>query len=138
MLAGILKNAIENTPDEGRIEISVDALENEVRVEFRDYGIGITAENQRNIFAGFFHTRDTNDYSSKNPYDFYAGGAGLDLLRIKVFSEIFGFSVNFESTRCKYIPADTDLCDGKISGCPYIKDKSDCLGVRRQYFFDYI
>jgi K+-sensing histidine kinase KdpD len=127
VLEGLLKNAVENTPDEGRIEISAAEFDNGVRVEFRDYGIGITSENQKNIFGGFFHTHDTDFYSSKHPYDFYAGGAGLDLLRIKVFSEIFGFSVNLESTRCKFIALDTDLCQGKISECPYIKERADCL-----------
>ena len=127
VLAGLLKNAVENTPDEGRIEISVAECGNDVRLEVRDYGIGITAENQKNIFGGFFHAQDTSVYSSKQPYDFLAGGAGLDLLRIKVFSEIFGFSVNFTSTRCKFIPADTDLCQGKISACPYINERAECL-----------
>ena len=127
VLEGLLKNAVENTPDEGRIEITVDKIEEGVRVEFRDYGIGITDANQKNIFSGFFHTRDTNFYTSKKPYDFYAGGAGLDLLRTKVFSEIFGFSVQFESERCKFIPRDTDLCEGKISACPFVKKRADCL-----------
>ncbi len=127
VLAGLLKNAVENTPDGGRIEISVIASDNVIRVEFRDFGIGITPENQKNIFGGFFHTRDTDLYASKNPYEFNAGGAGLDLLRMKVFSEIFGFSVGLESRRCKFIPLDTDICEGKISACPFIKAKADCL-----------
>ena len=127
MLEGLLKNAVENTPDEGRIEISVAEYDNDIRVEVHDYGIGITSENRNNIFSGFYHTHDTNFYSSKHPYDFYAGGSGLDLLRMKVFSEIFGFSVNLESTRCKYIPLDSDICQGKISACPYIKERADCL-----------
>jgi hypothetical protein len=46
---------------------------------------------------------------------------------MKVFSEIFGFSVGHESRRCKFIPLDTDLCEGKISACPFIKAKADCL-----------
>jgi len=127
VLEGLLKNAVENTPDEGRIEISVAESGHDVRVEVRDYGIGITTENQKNIFGGFFHTHDTSFYASKNPYDFLAGGAGLDLLRLKVFSEIFGFSVSFESRRCKFIPADTDFCKGKISACPYIDERAECL-----------
>jgi len=127
VLEGLLKNAVENTPDEGRIEISVAQAGNDARVEVRDYGVGITAENRKNIFGGFFHAHDTSFYSSKHPYDFLAGGAGLDLLRIKVFSEIFGFSVNFESKRCQFIPSDSDFCPGKISACPHIHEKAECL-----------
>ena len=45
-----------------------------------DYGVGITAENQKHIFEGFFVTRDTMAYSSQRPFDFNAGGKGADLL----------------------------------------------------------
>ncbi|MEJ2730975.1 MAG: hypothetical protein P8185_21135 [Deltaproteobacteria bacterium] len=67
------------------------------------------------------------NYSSKKPCDFNAGGAGLDLLRIKMFAERSGFTVDVESTRCQYIPLDTDQCPGKISDCNHIKDRSGCL-----------
>lgn len=124
---GLLKNAIENTPDGGKIEVSLKGADQEIRIDFRDYGIGISPQNQRLIFHGFFHTQDTMNYSSKRPYEFNAGGAGSDLLRTKVFSERFGFSVEFESTRCGFIPHDTDECPGRISNCPFITAKSDCF-----------
>jgi signal transduction histidine kinase len=125
--AGLLKNAIENTPDEGRIEVRSRVANDGLFVEFRDYGVGITNENQGMIFGGFFHTQDTSCYSSKEPYAFNAGGAGADLLRIKVFSERCGFSVGFESNRCHVLPGDTDQCPGRISRCPNIRDKSECV-----------
>ena len=58
MLEGLLKNAAENTPNGGRIEISVAESTNGVRAEVRDYGIGITAENQKNILSGSILTVD--------------------------------------------------------------------------------
>ncbi len=124
---GLLKNAIENTPNEGKIEVKLTSTDDEIRVDFRDYGIGISPQNQKLIFHGFFHTQDTMNYSSKRPYQFNAGGAGSDLLRAKVFSERFGFSIGFESTRCPFIPRDTDECPGSISNCPFIQTKSDCI-----------
>jgi signal transduction histidine kinase len=124
---GLLKNAIENTPDGGKIEVSLRGTDQEIRIDFHDYGIGISPQNQRLIFHGFFHTQDTMNYSSKRPYRFNAGGAGSDLLRTKVFSERYGFSVEFESTRCRFIPHDTDECPGIISNCPFIKTRSDCF-----------
>ena len=124
---GLLKNAIENTPDEGKIEIRAASKDDEIRIEVKDYGVGITEENQKLIFGGFFHTQDTDLYSSKRPYEFNAGGTGSDLLRIKSFSEQFGFSVDFESTRCRFIPADNDRCSGKISTCQFIKNESECF-----------
>jgi hypothetical protein len=96
-------------------------------LEVRDYGVGVTAVNSPLIFGGFFHTQDTDLYSSKRPYQFNAGGAGADLLRIKVFSERFGFTVDFQSTRCPFIPEDTDLCPGRISNCSFVSDRQGCL-----------
>jgi signal transduction histidine kinase len=123
---GLLKNAIENTPDEGTIEIIAREENDEIEIAFHDYGVGITPQNQQMIFGGFFHTQDTGLYSSKRPYEFRAGGSGSDLLRIQCFSERFGFSVDFQSTRCKFIPNDTDMCPGKISQCKFITKKPEC------------
>ena len=127
--SGLLKNAIENTPDEGKIKINANAVNGAIGIDFHDYGIGITPQNQKMIFGGFFHTQNTEFYSSKTPYEFNAGGAGSDLLRIKTFSERHGFSVDFKSTRCKFLPDDTDICTGRISACPFTKDKADCFSL---------
>jgi len=124
---GLLKNAIENTPDQGLIEIAVTKKNGEIRIEFHDTGVGITSENQKMIFGGFFHTQDTMLYSSKRPYEFNAGGTGSDLLRIKIFSERLGFFVEFESSRCKFIPSDREACPGRVSACHFITEKSQCL-----------
>jgi signal transduction histidine kinase len=125
--SGILRNAVENTPDQGRIEVTAKIEGDQMVIHFRDFGTGITAENQRLIFTGFFHTQDTNYYSTKAPYDFNAGGSGADLLRAKVFSERYGFEIDFESTRCSYIPEDIDECPGQISLCQFIGNRSDCF-----------
>jgi signal transduction histidine kinase len=123
---GVLRNAIENTPDEGRVEVTTRLDDTHLVVEVRDFGTGITPENQKLIFTGFFHTQETDHYSTKTPYAFNAGGSGADLLRAKVFSERYGFSIGFESTRCAFIPEDTDECPGRISRCPFIDDVSGC------------
>ncbi len=124
--SGLLKNAVENTPELGKIEISALKEKNKISIVFRDTGTGITEQNLKHIFMGFFHTQDTGMYSSKRPYEFNAGGSGSDLLRIKVFSEKYGFSVKAESIRCRYIPNDSDLCPGRISECPFISDPEFC------------
>jgi signal transduction histidine kinase len=125
--SGLLKNAIENTPDEGRIEVSLKAAKTTARIEVQDYGVGVTEQNQELILGGFFHTQDTIAYSTKKPYDFNAGGSGSDLLRAKVFSERCGFSIAFESTRCIHSPADSDECPGRISRCPKVKSREECF-----------
>jgi signal transduction histidine kinase len=127
--SGILRNAIENTPDQGQVEVSASRAGRSVTIRFRDYGVGITPENQHLIFTGFFHTLDTNYYASKEPYQFNAGGTGADLLRAKVFSERYGFSIEFESTRCRHIPEDTQVCLGRISECQFVRGKAECLST---------
>jgi signal transduction histidine kinase len=124
---GLLKNAIENTPDQGIIEINATKKNGKIRIEFRDTGVGITSENQKLIFGGFFHTQDTMLYSSKKPYEFNAGGTGSDLLRIKTFSERLGFTVEFTSSRCKFIPIDREVCPGRISECHFITEEAECF-----------
>ena len=125
--SGLLKNAIENTPDEGKIEVSAQRDGNEIQIDIQDCGVGITPQNQNMIFGGFFHTQDTEAYSSKRPYEFNAGGSGSDLLRVKSFSERYGFSIDFNSTRCKFIPNDIDICPGRISDCQFVTEKSECF-----------
>ncbi|MFH1490038.1 MAG: PAS domain S-box protein [Pseudomonadota bacterium] len=124
---GLLRNAIENTPDEGKIKVIVRPLGEGSVFVVDDCGIGITEDNQRRIFEGFFTTHETMAYSSKRPFDFNAGGKGADLLRMKIFGERYNFKLNMESSRCRFIPKESDVCPGKISECRHCKDKSDCF-----------
>jgi signal transduction histidine kinase len=127
MLTGLLKNAIENTPDEGVIRIALERKTHWIQLKFTDFGIGVTRENQRRLFDGLFHTLDTDLYGSKKPYDFGAGGKGLDLLRTKVYSKRFGFEISVASQRCLYLPTDRDLCPGRISRCLHCSVPEDCF-----------
>ena len=125
--SGLLKNAIENSPDEGRIEVSATMDDTAVRVDVCDHGVGISRKNRKEIVSGFFHTQDTAMYSSKRPYQFNAGGTGTDLLRMKIFARRFGFSIDCESNRCTYLSHDDDSCPGKISDCSPINVPEGCL-----------
>ncbi len=126
ILFGMIKNAIENTPDEGKIQIRTYKADNNIVIDCIDYGIGITRENQEQIFGGFFHTQETEMYSTKKPFAFNAGGAGIDLLRTKILSEQFGYTLDFVSKRCDFIILDSDQCPGNIYMCPHIKNKEEC------------
>jgi signal transduction histidine kinase len=95
---GLLRNAIEATPDDGAVAVDLKQVDGYVRLEVRDTGVGIGPELQRQLFFGFVHAGDTDSYSSGRPYDFGAGGQGLDLQRIKLFSERHGFRLQFTST----------------------------------------
>jgi signal transduction histidine kinase len=127
IIMGILKNAIENTPNEGIVRIVLEQKSDWIMLKVIDFGVGITKENQKHLFDGLFHTLDTELYTSKKPYDFGAGGKGLDLLSIKTYGQRFGFDISVESQRCTHIPTDRDLCLGKISECPHCRTRNDCL-----------
>jgi PAS domain S-box-containing protein len=124
---GLLKNAIENTPDGGVVVLKTRENRSEIRVEIMDFGVGITEENQKNLFWGFFHTQDTKHYSTKKPCEFNAGGCGGDLLRMKLFADRCGFSISFKSRRCKYIPLSEQFCPGSIAKCGFIRSSQDCM-----------
>ncbi len=126
IIDGLVKNAVENTPDEGKIEVIVRERDGGSELLVRDYGVGIIEEDQRRIFEGFFATQDTMAYSSKRAFDFNAGGKGADLLRMKIFSERYGFEIRMESRRCVYIPRSTDVCPGRIGDCHHCAVREDC------------
>lgn len=126
ILMGLLKNAVENTPDGGRIEVDIRNSPDKVFIAVTDHGTGITEINQPHIFEGFFHTQDTDLYGSRNVYDFGAGGKGLDLFQMKAYARRFGFDISMTSSRCIHIPTDSDICPGKTSLCPHISRPEDC------------
>lgn len=135
MLTGLLKNAVENTPDGGLVEVSLDSDDRDITIAIGDYGVGITDANKSHIFEGLFHTQDTDLYGSKKAYDFGAGGKGLDLLQMKIYGRRFGFGISFKSNRCIYIPTDRDLCPGRISDCPHIHGRDGCLASGGTTFY---
>ncbi|MBW2410669.1 MAG: HAMP domain-containing histidine kinase, partial [Deltaproteobacteria bacterium] len=124
---GLIKNAIENTPDGGDVQVSLGKENGNIIVEVKDTGIGITTESRQQIFGGFYYAQDTDLYATKKPFDFGAGGKALDLLRIKIFGEIYNFQVDCETARCGYIPLETDLCPGIISNCSHVDSKEQCV-----------
>jgi len=123
---GLIKNALENTPDEGKVEVSIKKRGDGIILEVRDYGVGIIKGDQKRIFEGFFPTQESMLYSTKKPYDFNAGGKGADLLRMNLFSERYNFKININSSRCRFIPKEGDLCPGRISDCIYSPLREDC------------
>jgi signal transduction histidine kinase len=123
---GLIKNAVENTPDEGWIEIGINDKSGRSNLSICDYGTGIAEKDREHIFSGFYSTQETDAYSTKKPYQFNAGGKGTDLMRIKIFSERYGFKIDMNSTRCKHIPTSKDICPGKISECDACQQPEDC------------
>jgi GAF domain-containing protein len=117
IMIGLIKNAIEATPDGGEVLVTGRKRGGRYILSVKDTGIGIPDKDKDLIFEGFYPIQDTESYSSGTPYSFNAGGKGIDLLRIRMFSELYGFKVAFKSKRCHHLqsgqadlPGDVDIC----------------------------
>jgi signal transduction histidine kinase len=126
ILTGLVRNAVEYTPDGGKITITAKKGTAGPELTVTDTGIGITEENQHLILGNYFTTADMSKYGTGNPYDFNAGGSSFDLLRIKVFSEQFNFKIILQSYRCPHVPKDRDICPGCIEHCDFCDSPDYC------------
>jgi signal transduction histidine kinase len=126
VVEGLVRNAVENTPDGGKISVKVRKGEIGPEFQIKDSGIGISEENLRLIFENYFTSYDTMQYSTRQPYDFKAGGKGFDLLRMKIFSERYNFRIKMTSKPCHLIDAQGIECPGNVVDCVPDADKSDC------------
>ena len=123
---GLVRNAIENTPDGGKISVKVRKGELGPEFEVKDNGIGISQENLRMIFENYFTAYDTMQYSTRQPYDFKAGGKGFDLLRMKIFSERYNFKIKMTSEPCELVDEKGRACPGNVVDCVPLADGKDC------------
>ena len=91
VLANLISNAIEFTPDGGRIEVSARPDEEGawMRVEVSDTGIGISPEDQDRIFEEFV--------SLDRGVDRRLGGSGLGLSIARRLIEMHGGELGLES-----------------------------------------
>ena len=126
VVEGLVRNAVENTPDGANISVNVRKGEIGPEFEVKDSGIGISEENLRLIFENYFTSYDTMQYSTRQPYDFKAGGKGFDLLRIKIFSERYNFRIKMTSQPCHLIDAEGLECPGNVDDCVPETDAQDC------------
>lgn len=127
VVAGLVRNAVENTPDGGHIEVRVvPGGSGGPELSVTDFGVGITPVKQRLLFNRFFAPHDPLQYTSKAAYAFNAGGRGFDLLRMKIFSEQYGFQIELATQRCPHIPKDADSCPGDVRRCAHLDSPADC------------
>jgi len=86
-LTNLLDNALKFTPTGGNVTVSLKQVANQVLLQVRDTGIGITPEDLPHIFERFYRGRSHN-----------AGGSGLGLAIVKSIIEAHGGQVGVEST----------------------------------------
>jgi len=126
VLRTLVKNAVENTPDGGTVTVILEASSSGPLLHVEDRGVGIFREDQPFIVEAFHHTQDTEGYSTKRPFDFNAGGKGLELMQLKMLADEGCIEIKFETVRCRYLPTHSEHCPGSISRCDHVKDERGC------------
>src|SRR5262249_38635397 len=89
ILLNLLSNAVKFTPEGGRIGINARQADGSVEISVSDTGIGISPEDQANIFEEFRQVG--GDYAHKTE------GTGLGLTLAKKFVELHGGKIWVES-----------------------------------------
>lgn len=126
VLDTLVKNAIENTPDGGTVTVCLESTPSGPLLHVKDRGVGIYRADQPFIFEAFHHTQATEQYSTKKPFDFNAGGKGLELMQLKMFADEGFIDIRFETVRCRYLPTHREHCPGSIALCEHVKNERGC------------
>ena len=90
VLGQLLENAIKFSPDDERVDVSAELVENQMLIAVRDYGIGIPEHLHEKIFDMFYQV----DSSSTRRY----GGMGIGLTIVKHNLEMHNTFCMVEST----------------------------------------
>lgn len=93
MLRIFIDNCIKYTPEQGRIDISLEAQNNTAKITISDSGIGIPKDEIQNIFERFY----TVDKSRSKDI----GGTGLGLSIAKLILDVHEGTINVESEEGK-------------------------------------
>ncbi len=89
IVANLVSNAIKYTPPEGHIWLSAALHGDKVQITVKDDGLGISPEDQAQIFARFYRVRTPETESIE--------GTGLGLAIVKSLVELHGGQINVES-----------------------------------------
>ena len=89
VVGNLVSNAIKYSPEGGRVEVRAEPTDGVVRVSVSDSGLGIPADEQRNIFQKFFRV-DTSDTRA-------IGGTGLGLALCREIVQAHGGHIGFDS-----------------------------------------
>jgi signal transduction histidine kinase len=87
ILFNLLSNAIKYSPDDKPIFFKVNNKSDELIVKVRDQGIGIPAEDQKNMFSRFFRASNVENIK----------GTGLGLTIVKKYAELMSGNIIFKS-----------------------------------------
>lgn len=89
ILTNLVSNANKYTPEGGEVNIEAIQMENMIQIMVRDNGLGMTPEDQQQLFSKFFRSADEKVRE--------APGTGLGLSITKNLIEMHGGRIWFES-----------------------------------------
>ncbi len=87
ILANLLSNAIKYSPSGGQVHCSLDFHSDNVELQIRDRGIGIPADDQKQLFEPFYRGKNVR----------YIPGTGLGLVVVKKCVDLHGGSIAIAS-----------------------------------------
>jgi PAS domain S-box-containing protein len=89
LLDNLISNAIKFTPGGGVVAVTVDSSGDSAVLEVRDSGLGISAEEQEQLFERFFRTRSATERA--------IAGTGLGLSIVKAIVDAHGGTISVDS-----------------------------------------
>jgi two-component system OmpR family sensor kinase len=89
LILNVLINAIHYTPEQGKVEVSLDLVDHHAIIQIQDNGIGISSTDLPNIFDRFY--RVSSDRSRKK------GGSGLGLAIAQAISKAHNGDIQAKS-----------------------------------------
>lgn len=101
-LLNLIRNAINFTPEDGKINITAVKIGDTVKISIQDTGIGIPAEHLSKIFQPFERTPAGRNNAGN-------AGAGLGLALVKNIIELHGGTIAIESEEHKGTTATVTL-----------------------------
>jgi signal transduction histidine kinase len=87
ILVNLLANAIKYSSDDKTVDIRIENISNHVQIIVRDYGIGISPQDQKHVFDLFYRGANISNIP----------GTGLGLNLVKECVELHNGSINLES-----------------------------------------
>ncbi|GAB1856092.1 two-component regulator propeller domain-containing protein [Flavobacteriaceae bacterium MHTCC 0001] len=75
ILSNIISNAIKYTPEHGEVKVIINELDDHVKIEIKDTGIGILEEEKSKVFNRFYKSKNTNNITQPST------GIGLSLTK---------------------------------------------------------
>lgn len=88
IMLNLLSNAVKYSHDGGEIIVSLEDLENEIKIMIKDFGVGIPANDQKNLFTRFYRAGNVTNIE----------GTGLGLNIVLRYLDLLNGDISFQST----------------------------------------